>query len=238
MNIKFYQVGGCVRDQLMGLKSKDIDYCVEAPSFEDMREAVINRGCDIKVEKPEYVTIRAIDPILGGVDFVLCRKEGKYSDGRRPDSVTVGTLMDDLSRRDFTCNAIAKDDEGNIHDPFAGLQAIEEKILICVGSVERLREDSLRMIRAIRFAITKGFLLHPSIIEFLSDEGNVKLLRNVSPQRITEELNRCFAFDPYETISVFQSLNNHLLKELFCLHHDHQSCRIRLEATLKCKPKA
>src|SRR6478735_1674813 len=161
MKAKFYQVGGCVRDSLLGVESKDIDFSVEAPSYEAMREAVIER-CggnpeSIKVDKPEFATIRAIDPKLGGVDFVLCRKDGAYSDGRRPDSVEMGTLLDDLARRDFTVNAIARADDGSLIDPFNGQADLKLRLLRCVGGVDRLREDSLRMLRAFRFAITKGF---------------------------------------------------------------------------------
>ncbi len=70
MDIKFYRVGGCVRDLYLGVKSKDIDFTVVAPSYEAMKSAIIARGCDIKVEKPEYFTIRAVDPQHGGVEHI------------------------------------------------------------------------------------------------------------------------------------------------------------------------
>ncbi len=204
MKAKFYQVGGCVRDALLGVVSKDIDFSVEADSYDAMREAVIER-CggnpdSIKVDKPEFATIRAVDPVLGGVDFVLCRKDGAYSDGRRPDSVEMGTLLDDLSRRDFTVNAIAKADDGSLIDPFNGQADLKLRLLRCVGGVERLREDSLRMLRAFRFAITKGFALSMDVARFLKDDGNAKLLDNISIERIREELLKCFTKDTLQTL--------------------------------------
>ena len=106
-NIRFFYVGGCVRDSLLGQKAKDIDIVCLAPSYRDMRDYLLNCGCQIFVEKPEFFTIRAKHPTLGYADFSLCRKDGFYSDGRRPDNVEIGTLFDDLSRRDATINAIA-----------------------------------------------------------------------------------------------------------------------------------
>lgn len=201
MEAKFYKVGGCVRDEILGLKSKDIDYSVEAASYEAMRDAVIQRGGEIFLETPQHFTIRAKVPGLGAADFVLARKDGAYSDGRRPDSVEAGTLLDDLARRDFTMNAIAQDEEGNFIDPFNGAKDISNRFIQVVGSVDRLREDSLRMLRAIRFAITKDFILSPQIFTFLSLGENAKLLRNVSEERIREEMNKAFAADTLKTLT-------------------------------------
>lgn len=212
MNAKFYRVGGCVRDSIMGIKSKDIDFSVEASSYEEMKKSIIQRGCDIKVEKPEFFTIRAIDKILGGVDFVLCRKEGAYSDGRRPDSVESGTLFDDLSRRDFTMNAIAQDDDGNIIDPFDGKKDIEQKLIKCVGkATDRFSEDSLRILRAVRFAVTKDFDLSIDIHQILHDPHFIDLLGNVSQERIREELFKMFKQDTLKSLLIFEMYP--LLKE-------------------------
>lgn len=121
MNVKFYQVGGSVRDKIMGIKPHDIDFAIGAESFGAMREAILARGGKIFLEMEKFFTIRANLPELGSADFVLTRKDGSYSDGRRPDGVTVGTILDDLARRDFTMNAIAINVEtGDILDPFDG----------------------------------------------------------------------------------------------------------------------
>lgn len=201
MEAKFYEVGGCVRDELLGLKSKDIDFSVEAESYEAMKAAITARGVDIKVEKPEFVTVRGVHPVLGGVDYVLCRKDGAYSDGRRPDKVEAGTLADDLARRDFTVNAMAKAEDGSIVDLFGGREHLRAMMLYCVGDTEkRMREDSLRMLRALRFSVMKGFGLSQELQEFIS--RNEDLLANVSIERIRDELFRCFEFDTLATLRI------------------------------------
>jgi tRNA nucleotidyltransferase/poly(A) polymerase len=219
MQAKFYLVGGAVRDQLLGKVSKDLDFTVECPSYEAMREAVIARcGGDplcVKVDKPEFVTIRAVHPELGGVDFVLARKDGTYSnDGRRPDFVEIGTLADDLARRDFTVNAMARDDDGNLIDLFGGANDLANRVLRCVGNTQkRMTEDSLRMLRALRFSLTKGFTLAPELEAFMLSPDNVDLLANISIERVREELVRCFDFDTLETLRMlekFWRIRNHI----------------------------
>jgi tRNA nucleotidyltransferase (CCA-adding enzyme) len=197
--MKLYKVGGCVRDTLLHIKSKDIDYSVEASSYEEMREELLKRGCKIYLEKPEYLTIRGK---LNGedVDFVLCRKDGAYSDGRRPDDVTVGDIYDDLARRDFTVNAIAIDEDGNYLDPYNGISHLKDKILKCVGSNDRLKEDALRIVRAMRFSITKGFRLAGGLAEEISNLDTLNLLLNISSERIADELNKCLDFSLVETM--------------------------------------
>jgi tRNA nucleotidyltransferase (CCA-adding enzyme) len=202
MTATFYQVGGSVRDMVLGVKSKDIDYAVEAESFDAMRSAILERGGEIFLETPQYLTIRARVPLLGACDYVLCRKDGAYSDGRRPDSVEIGTIYDDLARRDFTVNAMALTECGNLIDPFEGERDCAIKWLRCVGSAEtRLTEDGLRMLRALRFSITKGFTLDDHIYRCLRDPFFfAPRLKGVSVERIREELVRCFQYDTNETL--------------------------------------
>src|SRR4051812_36297006 len=114
MTVHLYEVGGHVRDSLLGIKSKDIDFAVEAESFMELFNWLNAQKFDIFLITEEYGTIRARFPkghVNAGLtaDFVLCRKDGNYSDGRRPDSVSPGTIFDDLARRDFTVNAMARD---------------------------------------------------------------------------------------------------------------------------------
>lgn len=206
MSIQFYKVGGAVRDQFLGVKSKDIDFAVEAESFDHMRDYIAERG-KIFLEKPEFFTIRAkMDGM--DADFVLCRKEHGYSDGRRPDAVSMGDIYDDLSRRDFTMNAIAQRADGTFVDPHNGIEDIERRTVRCVGNAEdRFSEDSLRMIRAVRFAITKGFALEWGIQNALHDRAMLAKLENVSKERIREELNRCFRHDTLATMKMFERFN-------------------------------
>lgn len=204
MTVQIYKVGGAVRDQFLGVKSKDIDFAVEAPSFEAMYNFIAESG-KIYLVSPEYFTIRAKIRDMDA-DFVLCRKEHGYSDGRRPDKVTPGDIYDDLSRRDFTMNAIAmRMPTDEIFDPHNGVRDIERRIVRCVGNAEaRFSEDSLRMIRAVRFAITKSFTLDWDILDALNDQKLVDKLENVSKERIREELNRCFKHDTLATLLAFE----------------------------------
>lgn len=204
MTVQIYKVGGAVRDEFLGVKSKDIDFAVEAPSYDAMREYIANRG-KIFLEKPEFFTIRA--KIDGeDADFVLCRKEHGYTDGRRPDLVTAGDIYDDLSRRDFTINAIAiRVGDGTVFDPHSGVRDIATRTIRCVGCAkDRFTEDSLRLLRAVRFSITKGFNLYNDIRVCLETPAMVAKLENVSKERIREELNRMMKFDTLATLKMFE----------------------------------
>ena len=199
--IRFFRVGGFVRDQLLGIKSKDIDFAVEAPSFEAMAEAVearctkVFRDNDGRFIGEQFFTIRGIDPELCAVDFVLCRSDGPSSDGRRPDFVVPGTILQDLARRDQTINAMAIDDEGNLLDPHGGQADIEARLLRFVGDpAERLQEDALRAFRALRFAVTKDFVMVPST-NFAIGKLRPGDFDAVSADRIRDELHKMFAVD-------------------------------------------
>jgi tRNA nucleotidyltransferase/poly(A) polymerase len=212
-NVNIYLVGGAVREILRGndTKIKDWDFAVEAESFEQMRDWLALKGFEIYLETPQYFTIRARAPKNGfffagrdmsnlTFDFALCRTDGDYSDGRRPDSVKVGTIKTDLSRRDFTMNAIAMDASGTLIDPFDGEKDIRLQTIRCVGSTERLREDSLRMLRALRFAVQLDFELSGEVIDFLYNSENADLLDNVSEDRIRDELTKMFKVDTLESL--------------------------------------
>lgn len=214
----YYQVGGSVRDELLGLKSKDIDYTVEAPSYGAMKLDLLCRDAEIFLEKPEYLTIRAkVESMGGACDFVLARKDRAYYDGRHPESVELGTILDDLARRDFTVNAIARSGDGTLIDPHGGLKDIKGKVIRCVGSAEqRFSEDGLRMLRAIRFSITKEMSLDHNITRCLGLRSFWEpRLNGVSVERMREELHKCFSFSTPRTLGVFdlyRSLRNHLFE--------------------------
>lgn len=203
-NIKVYRVGGFVRDQIMGVSSKDLDFAVEASSYDAMVAWIKTQG-KVYLEQPQFWTVRAHLKGKLPADYVLCRKDGQYTDGRRPDSVSVGTLADDLARRDFTMNAIAVDDSNeNYIDPFNGREDIANGIIRCVGKAhDRFHEDALRLLRAIRFSITKGFKFHDHVEECLHDEElAARLAANVTEERKREELHRCFAANTPQTLQL------------------------------------
>lgn len=208
---KFYKVGGWVRDKLLGVKSKDLDFSVEAESFDAMKQAILDRGGVIFLEKPEFATIRA--KVRGeACDYVLCRRDGYYSDGRRPDAVMAGTLMDDLARRDFTMNAMAEDEDGNLLDPFNGMRSLKDCVIHCVGvAAERFNEDSLRMLRAIRFAITKDMVVDGDIDFCLRNARLIAKLEAVSEERKREELLRCFKHNTVRTLDMLNEYHDLML---------------------------
>ena len=179
---KLFKVGGCVRDTFLGIDSKDIDFTFVLDNlnqtveqgFTDMETWMIERGFKIFLSTPDMFTIRAKfpkgDPNEGLVaDFVMARKEIGYVEGTRRPIISLGTLHDDLIRRDFTVNAIAMSEDGQIIDPFMGVDDIKKKILITpLDPIITLMDDPLRLIRALRFAITKNFKISQEILLIFS----------------------------------------------------------------------
>lgn len=200
IEVKLYEVGGSIRDEFLGLENKDRDYVAVCPKgwagLKEWAECNLDR---VFLESPEFFTIRGIKG-KDIIDVVLARKDGAYTDGRHPDTVEPGTLEDDLARRDFTMNAIARSvDTGELFDPFNGREAIEKRIISCVGSTrQRISEDPLRIIRAIRFSITKGMTPDEALEDVLRHNFFqlwIVKLGSVSRERIREELNKMFRFD-------------------------------------------
>jgi tRNA nucleotidyltransferase/poly(A) polymerase len=237
--MKMYEVGGYVRDELLGVKSKDIDYTVvlgsgvEFYAFEYLVSELRSRGYEIFLETPEYFTVRARFPrghVNEGItaDFVIARKEGEYSDGRRPDYVELGTLEDDLARRDFTMNAIAKDELGNYIDPHGGREDIKRSRIRAVGSAyARLTEDPLRAIRAIRFAVTKNFTLDSQLDGVIEHPDVLRGIRNTADERIMDELSKMFRFSTLKSLWLLEAYPD-LTESIF-------AGKVSLDATMKTK---
>lgn len=222
---KFYEVGGCVRDEILGLKSKDIDY-VAVPSeellkdvssahtmFGILEEYLKVEGFEIFLITDSCFTIRAKFPkehkYQGVADFVMARKEIGYVEGTRQPIVVPGTLYDDLQRRDFTLNALAKDEDGNIIDYFDGIWALEARMLITpLDSRITMLDDPLRLLRAFRFSITKNFVISPRVWETcLMDSVVDKLDKVVSQERIRDEVYKMMKHDTIKTLDLFYDIN-------------------------------
>lgn len=235
MTVEMFEVGGCVRDALMGRESKDVDFVVLAPSFDAMRAALVADGFKVHVEKPEFVTIRAGVPAghplrerTKDADFVLARKDSATGDGRRPDFVEPGTLLDDLARRDFTVNAIARAQDGTLIDPFGGVEDIAARVLRFVGDpAERITEDGLRVLRGFRFMVTKGLTPAEGTLAALVSPLAVEMLAKVSVERIREEVERMFTFDTLATLDMVAHVMPPEMQEAIF------SRGLRLSATLK-----
>jgi len=215
MTVRLYEVGGCVRDELLGLSSKDVDFAVEAPSYQAMEDHINAMGLKIYLSKPEFLTIRAGVPVghalrerCRDADFVLCRKDGPSVDGRRPESVEAGTILDDLARRDLTVNAIARCVEsGELLDPHGGAEDLKRREIHFVGdAMTRIREDGLRILRALRFSLTKGLTIIDG--DVLNSAESFILLRSVSTERIQQELDKMFAHDTLKTLLLLEDYPN------------------------------
>jgi tRNA nucleotidyltransferase (CCA-adding enzyme) len=209
-----FLVGGAVRDELMGMKSKDLDFVVVCPSFADMETMLLEQGCKIFQSRPEFLVSRALHPKLGAVDFAVARTDGEYKDGRRPESTGIASnVEEDLARRDFTINAIAKNVEtGEIIDPFGGAKDIRLRTIRAVGDPKkRLEEDKLRAFRALRFSVTKGFMID-SLLTLSIQSLTPGDFHAVSNERIKDELEKMFAHNPI--ISMIILLRFHFLSKL------------------------
>lgn len=165
-----YVVGGCVRDSIIGRTPKDWDVTTSASPDEVKKcfSTVIDTGI-------EFGTVTVVYPNKETIEVTTYRADGKYEDGRRPTDVRFNgiTLEQDLSRRDFTMNAIAYDPLLDIIvDPFFGQGAIKDNMIVCVGDAhERMSEDSLRMLRALRFQAQLGFVIESRTFEVMRDYG-------------------------------------------------------------------
>lgn len=182
-------VGGCVRDLIIGVEPKDWDITTNASP-----EQIQKIFSDSYYEN-DFGTVGvktgSEDLRLAIIEITPYRTESIYSDKRRPDKVEFGTsLLGDLARRDFTINAIALDEsKGQIVDSFNGLKDIKDKIIRSVGDAsQRLSEDALRMIRAVRFVAELDFGIDGDTAFAISK--NSKYLKYVSRERIRDEFVR------------------------------------------------
>lgn len=181
-----YVVGGAVRNIIMGIPVNDWDITTSALPDETLELFKDYRTIETGI-KHGTVTV-----IIDGVSLEITtyRIEHGYSDNRHPDKVDfTDKVDDDLSRRDFTVNAIAYSPETGFADPFGGCEDIEKEIIRCVGNPDkRFGEDALRILRALRFASVLGFEIDPETAE--SIHKNKHLLKNISVERIFVELSK------------------------------------------------
>lgn len=181
-----YIVGGCVRDILMGVTPKDWDITTDA--FPEMIRYIFNNFKTIDIGA-RHGTIGVL--IEGDIyEITTYRADGNYIDNRKPEYVKfVKDIKLDLSRRDFTINAMAYNHKEGLIDLFGGSRDIEARIVRCVGDPsERLKEDALRILRALRFSSEKGFEIDEKTYEYICKYKD--LLKNISRERISEELKK------------------------------------------------
>lgn len=210
-----YLVGGCLRDLLMKKTPKDWDIATDATPGEiigiftpqPLGES-IERGTAKEAElleniiegtvyENEFGTVgiktNSTDPRIKIIEVTTFRKDGKYSDARHPDEITFAkTIEEDLSRRDFTVNAMAYalvKKESALVDPHGGEKDLDKKLLRAVGNAEaRFEEDALRLMRAVRFAAQLDFAIEKDTAEAVTNKSS--LLQKIAKERIRDELSK------------------------------------------------
>jgi len=192
LNMPCYLIGGFVRDKIIGKATKDIDIVCIGDGI-----TLAHKVAELFHPKP-YVSFFKnfgtaqikIEDLE--IEFVGARKESYAQNSRKPE-VAPGTIEDDQNRRDFTINAMAislnQEDYGSLIDPFNGIQAIQEKIIVTpLEPSQTFSDDPLRMMRAIRFAAQLNYTIVPETLAAIS--ANVHRISIVSQERITDELNK------------------------------------------------
>lgn len=181
-----YVVGGCVRDLCRGVMPHDYDVTTSALPEETKMCFADFRVVETGIKHGTVTVISEGAP----VEITTYRTDGEYKDNRHPESVSfTGNLSLDLSRRDFTVNAMAYSPRRGLYDLYGGKEHIEKRVISCVGDPDRrFGEDGLRILRALRFASTLDFEISPETAE--SVHRNAHLLKNISAERIFSELSK------------------------------------------------
>lgn len=205
-----YAVGGCVRDSLLGIQPHDYDLCTDATP--DQIARVFDRFRLVRSgEKHGTVGVITQD---GVIEITTFRAEGDYRDGRHPAWVRfVDSLTEDLSRRDFTVNAMAYSPEAGYVDPFGGRQDLKRRRLRCVGDAPaRFREDALRILRGVRFAAR--FDLTPDQKTQQAMTQLAPLMENLARERVFEELCKLLPLAKARHLLRFSPILTQVIPEL------------------------
>lgn len=185
-----YMVGGCVRDLILNREPNDYDITTDAKpdAVASLFNKVILTGIKhgtvtVVINKRQY-------------EVTTYRNDGEYQDSRHPENVEfVSDIKEDLSRRDFTINAMAYNDKNGLIDYFDGIADLNNKIIRTVGEPEkRFNEDALRMMRALRFAVQLDFKVDESVMESIKIVGSN--IAKISKERIREEFNKIILKNP------------------------------------------
>lgn len=211
-----YIVGGCVRDLLMDKKPKDWDVTTNATP-EEIQKVFPESFYENKFGTVGVKT-ESSDETLKVIEITTYRIESKYTDKRHPDEIKFASkLDDDLKRRDFTINALAMNDKGEIVDLFDGQKDIKNKLIRAVGDAkQRFSEDALRMMRAIRLAIELDFEIDKAAKGAIKE--NSGWIAAISKERIRDELIKIINHTPLIWLQAQQKRkrkSNEITKEEF-----------------------
>ncbi len=205
-----YAVGGCVRDSLLGLIPQDYDLCTDALP-EQMKTVFADYTLVLAGEKHGTVGV-VIDGEV--IQITTFRTEGDYADSRHPGWVSfVKTVEGDLSRRDFTINAMAYHPSQGLVDPFGGRADLQQRILRAVGDASaRFSEDALRILRGVRFAVRYGLTPEQDTLQGMLQQA--PLLENIAKERIFEELCKLLPLITAEDLLCYAPILFEVMPEL------------------------
>lgn len=220
-NYKAFLVGGCVRDYLLNRSINDYDITTNALPEDTMR--LFPKHIATGLQHGTITVMINNEPY----EITTFRTESDYIDNRHPEKVEfVSNIKEDLSRRDFTVNALAYNPEIGVVDYFDGKADLDNKIIRCVGDADiRFKEDALRMLRAIRFSCKLNFNIEDST--FSAIKRNSNLINNISKERIHDELCKILITDsPVKGITLLKESNllEHILPEVFDLIEQTPLC--------------
>ena len=188
---KIYSVGGAVRDEFLGKQSKDLDVLITGVPFEELEQLLGKYGRVDAVGKSFGVLKFKPKGATDDIDIAIPRTETATGEGGHQGfdvkSDHALPIEKDLERRDFTINAIAKDSEGNIVDPFGGQEDLKNKIIRIVNP-QAFSDDPLRMLRAVQFASRFGFTIEPETMKMI--EANAGRIKEIAPERILTEFDK------------------------------------------------
>ncbi len=216
-----FVVGGCVRDSIMGKIAHDWDMTASATPEETIEVFKDFRTIPTGIKHGTVTVLIDSHPL----EITTFRIDGDYKDNRRPESVAfTRNIENDLSRRDFTVNAMAYNEKDGIVDLFHGCEDIKNKVIRSVGDPDRrFNEDALRIMRALRFSSTLGFEIEEKTAE--SIKRNKHLLKNIASERIRVELEKLIMGDDAEKILLeFSDVIFEIIPELKLTENVAQNC--------------
>ena len=193
-------VGGAVRDLLLNKTPYDFDVTTSATP--DEVKSIFSKTIDTGIKHGTVTVLVDNEPI----EVTTFRADGEYLDSRKPESVTlVKDVKEDLSRRDFTINALCYNDDEGLIDLFGGVDDLKNKVIRAIGDAQkRFREDALRILRAVRFSAQLGFKIEEKTKTAI--KKCAPLVKNLSVERIIAEIDKIIMSDSPEHLKILYDL--------------------------------
>lgn len=203
-----YFVGGFVRDTLLNIDSKDIDITTSATPSE-----VLSLFPLVKETGKKFGSVTIIDEAYR-FEVTTFRSDGVYKDNRRPENVTFSaTIQEDISRRDFTINALLMDEDETVIDFLDGKADLSKQLIRTIDNpVDRFNEDALRILRALRFVSKLGFDIEPATKDAI--QSLTHLVQTIAIERVMVELSKIFT-GPFRNKALTYMIETGLSKELY-----------------------